>query len=108
MNSNLIWVHCAETKITIHALFITVHALKNIKNRSHGTIQTFKNYFATVLSVFSFSNNRLNQNGPIAFSTHEIQYLILILKYESVGAFSDRIGLPPAITGWAASYDGGP
>ena len=47
-----------ETKITIHVLFITVHstvyALKNIKNGSHGTIHTFKNYFATVLSVFSF------------------------------------------------------
>ena len=42
-----------ETKITIHALFITVHALKNIKNGSHGTIHTFKNYFATVLSVFN-------------------------------------------------------
>ena len=54
VNSNLTWVHCAETKITIHALFITVHALKNIKNGSHNTIHTFKNYFATVLSVFNF------------------------------------------------------
>ena len=55
-----------ETKITIHALFITVHALKNIKIRSHGIIHTFKNYFVTVLSVFSFqfSNNKLNPNGP--------------------------------------------
>ena len=26
----------------------------------------------------------------------------------NVGAFSDRIGLPPAVTGWAASCDGGP
>ena len=26
----------------------------------------------------------------------------------SVGAFSDRIGLPLAVTGWAASCDGGP
>ena len=24
------------------------------------------------------------------------------------GAFSGRIGLPPAVTGWAASCDGGP
>ena len=44
MNSNFIWVHC----------LCTVHVLKNIKNESHGTIHTFKNYFATVLSVFSF------------------------------------------------------
>ena len=25
-----------------------------------------------------------------------------------VGAFSGRIGLPPAVTGWAASRDDGP
>ena len=43
-----------ETKVTTYALFITVYALKNIKNGSHGTIHIFKNYFATVLSVFSF------------------------------------------------------
>ena len=38
-----------------------------IKNGSHDTIHTFKNYFATVfsVSVFSFSNNKLNPNGPI-------------------------------------------
>ena len=52
------------TTSTIAALFITVHALKNIKNRSHDTIHTFKNYFATVLSVVSFSNNNFNLNGP--------------------------------------------
>ena len=39
------------TKITVHSI---VHVLKNIKNRSHGTIHTFKNYFAIVLSVFNF------------------------------------------------------
>ena len=42
------------TKITVHTLFITVHTWKNIKNGSHDTIHTFKNYFATVFSVFSF------------------------------------------------------
>ena len=37
-----------------------------IKNRSHSTIYTFKNYFATVfsVSVFSFSKNKLNPNTP--------------------------------------------
>ena len=43
---------------TVYALFThcayTVHVLKNIKNGSHDTIYTFKNYFATVFSVFSF------------------------------------------------------
>ena len=52
---NILFMHCADT----------VHILKNIKNRSHGTIYTFKNYFATVFSVFSFSNNKLNPNGPL-------------------------------------------
>ena len=28
--------------------------------------------------------------------------------YVVVGAFSGRIGLPPAVTGWAASHDDGP
>ena len=37
-----------------------------IKNGSHNTIYTFKNYFATVfsVSVFSFSKNKLNPNTP--------------------------------------------
>ena len=38
-----------------------------IKNGSHSTIHTFKNYFATVFSVsiFNFSKNKLNPNGPL-------------------------------------------
>ena len=36
-----------------------------IKNGFHGTIHTFKNYFAIVFSVFSFSNNKFNPNGPL-------------------------------------------
>ena len=53
-----------ETNVTVHALFwyclCTVHGThsyfiqKNIKNGSHSTIYTFKNYFVTVFSVFSF------------------------------------------------------
>ena len=34
-----------------------------IKNRSHGTIHIFKNYFATVFSVFN--KNKLYPNRPI-------------------------------------------
>ena len=52
------------TKITIHILFITVHALKIIKNEFYDTIHIFKNYFITVLLVFSFNNNKLNPNDP--------------------------------------------
>ena len=40
-----------------------------IKNGSHGTIYTFKNYFTTVfsVSVFSFSKNKLYPNGPLIY-----------------------------------------
>ena len=56
-----------ETIITVAALFMgptTTLFKKNIKNGSHGTIHTFKNYFATVFSVFNFSKNKLYPNGP--------------------------------------------
>ena len=38
-----------------------------IKNSSHSTIYTFKNYFAIVfyISVFSFSINKVYPNGPV-------------------------------------------
>ena len=39
---------------TIYYCNSTVHTLKNIKNRFHDTICPFKNYFATVFSVFNF------------------------------------------------------
>ena len=51
VNINIIWVHCAETKFTVHG--------------SHSTIHTLKNYFAIVFSVFSFSKNKLYPNGPL-------------------------------------------
>ena len=35
---------------------------------SHNTIHIFKNYFATIFSVFSFSNNKFNSNGLYVFS----------------------------------------
>ena len=51
VNSNLTWVHCSYT---VYYCLCTVYVLKNIKNGSHNTIYTFKNYFTTVFSVFSF------------------------------------------------------
>ena len=78
VNSNLTWVHCSRTvyhcSCTVHHCLCTVHALKNIKNGSHGTIHTFKNYFATVLSVFSFSNNKPNPNGPFVSKKKKVQH----------------------------------
>ena len=72
------------TKITVHALFITVHStvyvLKNIKNESHGTIHTFKNYFATIFSVFSFSKNKLYPNEPKHFRI----FIVLVVYHEKI------------------------
>ena len=39
---------------TVYILFMY---FKNIKHGSHGTIHTFKNYFAIVFSIFNFRNN---------------------------------------------------
>ena len=39
-----------------------------IKNGSHNTIYTFKNYFATVFSVFSFSKINYIQTDPNCWS----------------------------------------
>ena len=52
----IIVYHCSRT------VYSTVHVLKNIKNGSHDTIHTFKNYFITVFLVFSFNNNKSNLN----------------------------------------------
>ena len=60
---------------TVHVLFMhcscTVHALKNIKNGSHNTIHAFKNYLLQYFQflVFSFSNNKLNPNGPYKYAS---------------------------------------
>ena len=35
-----------------------------IKNGSHSTLNTFKNYFVSVFLVFSFQRNKLYLNGP--------------------------------------------
>ena len=55
---------CRGQKNIVYTLFTncscTVYSV-NI-HRSHDTIHTFKNYFATVFSVFSFSNNKFNPN----------------------------------------------
>ena len=67
VNSNLTWFHCIGDKNYCSSLqqYCSQHCsrTKNIKNESHGTIHTFKNYFTTVFSIFSFSNNKFNSNG---------------------------------------------
>ena len=66
-----------ETNFTVYTLFIhcswdpqSLYSEKNIKNGSHGTIYTFKNYFATVFFNFQFSavsKRTLNQYYEIIF-----------------------------------------
>ena len=52
---NSTFVHCSQT----HKFYFSV--IFFIKNGFHGTIHTFKNYFAAMFSVsnFSFSKNKL-------------------------------------------------
>ena len=40
------------------------YSKKNFKIGSHSTIHTFKNYFTTVFSVFSFQPNKRYSNTP--------------------------------------------
>ena len=47
-----------------------------IKNGSHGTIHTFKNYFVTVFLVFSFQfqQNKFYPNGQLIFVSFSLTY----------------------------------
>ena len=54
---------------TVHGTHI--HFIQN-KNGPHGTIHIFKNYFATVFSVFNFSNNKFNLNGSYKLDANAI------------------------------------
>ena len=49
------------TKNTVHALFMHY---SRIVHGFYDTIHTFKNYFATVFSIFNFNKNKLYLNGP--------------------------------------------
>ena len=54
--------------------------------------------------MFCFKYKRKNSN-------HVLQVVDMLGKnwpLSFVGAFSGRIGLPPAVMGWAASRDDGP
>ena len=74
---------------TVHAHGFTVqetkclqplYSKKKIKNGSHSTIHTFKNYYATVFSVFSFQQNKQYSNGPYIFwkSNHWLHVLYIL------------------------------
>ena len=77
--SSLLWAVAVtfDRKQCICALFmdpqITFFNNFFIKNGSHNTIYTFKNYFATVFSVFSFQfqQNKFYPNRPIEYFPYE-------------------------------------
>ena len=62
---------------------ITLFSNFFIKNGSHNTIYTFKNYFATVfsVSVFSFSKNKFNPNTPQMQLHHVINLISSTQKF---------------------------
>ena len=62
---------------------ITLFSNFFFKNGSHNTIYTFKNYFAIVfsVSVFSFSKNKLNLNGPIVSEAFPFIHKTTLLFY---------------------------
>ena len=76
------------------SLFMYCSRIKNIKNGSYDTIHTFKNYFATVLLVFSFSNNKLNPNGPLRLTFISFTYYFhFSLKKKSLNFFANHASL---------------
>ena len=72
VNSNLTWVYCSS---------LFMHC-SHIKNGSHDTIYIFKNYFATVFSVFS--NNKFNPNTPNIYIYIYIYYKHAALNKENL------------------------
>ena len=64
-------IYCSrDPKISLFSNFF-------IKNGFHGTIHLFKNYFATVFSVFSFQfqQNKLYSNRPLMYlCIHNLSY----------------------------------
>ena len=70
-----------HNKQYIHALYtdpqITLFSNFFIKNRSHGSIHTFKNYFATVFSVFSFQfqQNKFYPNRPYVNGQSRLRFI---------------------------------
>ena len=77
-----LWVR----KQCTYALFtdpqITLFSNFFIKNRSHGTIHTFKNYFATVFSVFSFQFQQ-NKFYPNTLFIYRQNFCILFFLMSS-------------------------
>ena len=86
---------------------------------SHWSYSVHYVYFGPLCSFWSYSihfgpiqplelkiKKKKKFIGTIIINFHSFFFFLFFLLI--VGAFSDKIGLPPAVTGWAASCDGGP
>ena len=66
---------------TVYTLFThctyIVYTLKNIKNGSHDTIYTFKNYFVTVFSIFNFQFSATISS----IQTHLVDHFLLLCSH---------------------------
>ena len=80
-----------------------------IKNESYGTIYTFKNYFATVFSIFSFQQNKRYPNESLVFCLLvQVACSTLPKKCSLFGLLRERIGLfisPPWIPIYVLDQD---
>ena len=79
LNSNRkCWLFCSKQCISVLFMDPQIPLFSNffIKNGSHGTIYTFKNYFATMFSVFSFQfqQNKFYPNRPIELLSKVITF----------------------------------
>ena len=91
-------VHCL---CTVHALFAkptTTLFRKNIKNGFHGTLHTFKIYFATLFLVFNFHFSTFSkisciQTNPFKGLVTITQKIILRLKIKTFVWLNFRLGM---------------
>ena len=71
----------------------TLFRKKNIKNESHGTIHTFKNYFVTVFSIFSFNKISNIQMDPKCAFGYKLKSQLILLFSLFLLLFMDPIAL---------------
>ena len=72
-----------------------------IKNRSHGTIHTFKNYFATVFFSFQFQFLVFSyiQTDPVSLSLNTFPHIFSITK-QKYGNSRERWNVPKSLSSW--------
>ena len=57
-------LHCSVGPVTVHGTHKSIFSTKILLKIGPGSIYTFKNYFTTVFSIFSFQQNKQYPNRP--------------------------------------------